>query len=426
MPARVVFALAALVWAACLQAQDYRVYVSDPPNFSLPPWQILKYDRDGRNPEVFIDQRLDWPHDILFLEEAGTVLISNFNSGRVERFDAGTGQHIDTFASGIPGPTRMKIGPDGLLYVLSASANARVKRYQLDGTFVDDFTNFGLPRCLGLAWDERGYLYVSSYDLQIVRVFDLDGVDGGNFVNTHLNGPANIWFDDSGDLLVLDYDAGVVARFDRDGRYQGDFIQGLAQAEGADFLPDGTLLIGNGGTGAVKSFTREGAFIEDFVTSGLGGLSQPAAVVVRIDEVAINAGMADAWFDPATNGQGFLITVFPDRAELFVAWFTYDTERPPDDVTAHLGEPGHRWLTAQGPFEGSTAELTVSLTRGGVFDSAQPPAVTDPDGYGTLKLEFLTCREGLVTYDIPSLGLDGEIPIRRIVEDNVALCEALR
>jgi len=426
MLTRIAIALAALVGAACLQAQDYQVYVSDTPNFGLPPWQILMYDRDGRNPEIFIDQHLDWPHDILFLEEAGTVLVSNFNSGRVERFDAETGQHIDTFASGIPGPTRMKIGPDGLLYVLSASANARVKRYQLDGAFVDDFTNLGLPRCLGLAWDDRGYLYVSSYDLQIVRLFDRDGIDRGNFVSTNLNGPANIWFDASGDLLVLDYDAGVVARFDQEGRYQGDFIQGLAQAEGVDFLPDGTILIGNGGTSAVKSFTAEGAFVEDFVTSGLGGLSQPSAVVVRVDEVNINPGMADAWFDPSTNGQGFLITVFPDREELFVAWFTYDTERPPDDVTAHLGEPGHRWLTAQGPFEGSTAELTVSLTRGGVFDSAQPPAETDPDSYGTLTLEFLTCNEGRVTYDIPSLGLAGEIPIQRIVEDNVTLCEALR
>jgi hypothetical protein len=30
-----------------------------------------------------------------------------------------------------------------------------------------------------------------------------------------------------------------------------------------------------------------------------------------------------------------------------------------------------------------------------------------------------------VTYEIPSLGLSGEIPIQRIVEDNVLLCEAL-
>jgi hypothetical protein len=149
-------------------------------------------------------------------------------------------------------------------------------------------------------------------------------------------------------------------------------------------------------------------------------------VVVRVDEVNINAGMNDAWYNPATDGQGFLIAVYPDRGELFLAWFTYDTERPPEDVSAILGEPGHRWLTAQGPFDGSRADLTVYLTQGGVFDSAEPPASTDQDGYGTMVLEFLTCNEARVSYAIPSLGLSGQIPIQRIVEDNVVLCEALR
>ena len=423
---RVFVFMCALVWAACVNAQDYQVYVSDAGNFSQPPWQILKYDQAGNNPEVFINQNLDWPHDILFLEETGTVLVSNFNSGNIERYDAETGQYIDTFTSGIPGPTRMKIGPDGLLYVLSASASARVKRYQLDGTFVDDFSNMDLPRCLGLDWDEQGNLYVSSYDLQIVRKFNTEGIDKGNFVSTHLTGPTNIWFDEDGDLLVVDYDAGVVARFDENGVYQGDFIQGLSQAEGVDFLPDGDILIGNGGTSAVKQFTPGGAFVEDFVTSQSGGLLQPNAVVVRVDEVQINPGMNDAWFDPATPGQGVFITVFPDQGQLFLAWFTFDTERPPEDVSAILGEPGHRWLTAQGPFSGSKAELTIYLTQGGVFDSAEPPATTDPDGYGTMMVQFFSCNAGRITYDIPSLGLRGEIPIQRIVEDNVTLCEALQ
>jgi len=33
-----------------------------------------------------------------------------------------------------------------------------------------------------------------------------------------------------------------------------------------------------------------------------------------------------------------------------MAWFTHDTERPDTGVEAILGEPGHRWLTAQGPY----------------------------------------------------------------------------
>jgi len=142
-------------------------------------------------------------------------------------------------------------------------------------------------------------------------------------------------------------------------------------------------------------------------------------------EFGINAGLNDAWFNLATNGQGFLIAVFPDIKQMFVAWFTYDTERPPEDVTAMLGEPGHRWLTAQGPYDGDTANLTIFVTAGGVFDAAEPKAVTDLEGDGTMTIEFAGCNEGLVNYSITSLGISGQIPIERIVLDNVALCEIL-
>jgi hypothetical protein len=43
-----------------------------------------------------------------------------------------------------------------------------------------------------------------------------------------------------------------------------------------------------------------------------------------------------------------------------------------------------------------------------------------------MTVEFLTCNEARISYDIPSLALAGEILAQRIVEDNVALCEALR
>ena len=152
-------------------------------------------------------------------------------------------------------------------------------------------------------------------------------------------------------------------------------------------------------------------------------------VTVSVTEPAemfhINSGLSDAWFSPATSGQGFLITVFPVRKEVFLAWFTYDTERPPDDVTALLGEPGHRWLTAQGPYDGDTATLTIFVTEGGVFNAAEPVVSTDLAGDGSMTIEFADCTEGLVHYEITSLGISGEIPIQRIVPDNVSLCEEL-
>jgi len=139
----------------------------------------------------------------------------------------------------------------------------------------------------------------------------------------------------------------------------------------------------------------------------------------------INIGLNDAWFDTTTSGQGFTITVYPELKRMFVAWFTFDTERPDEDVTAMLGAPGQRWLTAQGPYDGNTATLTIFVTEGGVFDSAQPPASTDQDGDGTLVIEFVDCLEALASYEITSLDISGEIVIERIVLDLVPFCELL-
>ena len=138
----------------------------------------------------------------------------------------------------------------------------------------------------------------------------------------------------------------------------------------------------------------------------------------------INAGLNDAWYNPETNGQGFLIVVWERIQTVFVAWFSYDVERPPDGTPAILGEPGHRWLTAQGSYEGDTANLDIYLTSGGVFDSADPPA-GPPVKDGTMQLRFNGCNAGTVRYDIPSARQSGEIPIERIVLDNVAACEAV-
>ena len=137
----------------------------------------------------------------------------------------------------------------------------------------------------------------------------------------------------------------------------------------------------------------------------------------------INAGLNDAWYNRATDGQGFLISVFEGTGVMFVAWFTYDTERPPEDVMAILGEPGHRWLTAQGTFSDNVATLDIYLTAGGVFDSGAPPVERTP--YGTMTITWADCNSAVLTYDIPSPGLMGEIPIERVVSENAALCEAL-
>jgi len=287
------FALSVLLFTSNAFSQDIEIYVSDAMNFSSPPWKILKFDENGENPEVFINDQLAWPQDILFLEDQNVVLISNLNSGRITKHNSTTGDYIEDFATGIAGPTRMKIGADSLLYVLQWSGNGKVRRYELDGTFVGEFTSVGVTQSIGIDWDDDGNLYVSSYGGASVRKFDTNGNDLDLFVNSNLAGPTNIWFDDNGDLLVIDYNGTAVKRFTSSGTFISNFITSLGSAEGVDFFPNGNILIGNGATHSVKMYDSNGVYIEDFIPNGSGGLVTPNAVVIRETNVSSVSGDDD-------------------------------------------------------------------------------------------------------------------------------------
>jgi len=417
--------LCLLIAVAPAFAQETEIFVSDAGNFDQPPWQILRFDENGGNPQLFTNQNLAWPQDIVFLDD-GTVLVSNLNSGRITKYDAETGAYIDDFASAIAGPTRMKIGPDNLLYVLQWQGNGLVRRYQLDGSFVDNFTAVKVSQSIGLDWDSSGNLYVSSYSDDTVRKFDTDGNDLGLFINSNLAGPTNIWFDDNGDLLVSDYDGTAIKRFSPTGVFLENFATGLSQSEGIALLDNGHILVGNGATSAVKEFDMDGNFVKDFIPSGSGGLIRPNAVVIRqpANTFIINAGLNDAWVSATAAFQGLFFTVYEDLGLFFLAWFTFDTVPPGMDAVATFGAADTRWVTGAGTYSGNSVTVNVELTSGGVFNAAQPMANQTP-GYGTITIVFNGCNEAKLTYNFPGLGLSGQMTLTRVVTDNVALCEAL-
>lgn len=147
-------------------------------------------------------------------------------------------------------------------------------------------------------------------------------------------------------------------------------------------------------------------------------------VVEDEQTVNINAGMSDSWYNAETVGQGFFIIVWEDLDQIFLSWFTFDTIRPPEGVIAELGDPGHRWLTAQGAYSGDTATLDIYETSGGVFDAAEPAAETDPVPIGSMLITWSDCSSAELLYDIPGQSLSGAMTLERIVPDNVPLCES--
>jgi hypothetical protein len=163
-----------------------------------------------------------------------------------------------------------------------------------------------------------------------------------------------------------------------------------------------------------------------FLERNGAGCNSVRQILLGIDRFTINPGLNDAWFSPENTGQGFLVTLLPDARTIFLAWFTFDTGRPPEGTTAQLGDAGHRWLTAQGPYDPNQPEvwLDVFLTQGGLFDRAEPaPETGEPIGY--MRIWWDECENAWLSYNLSGLGLNGSMAIRRIVPDNVALCEAL-
>jgi hypothetical protein len=140
----------------------------------------------------------------------------------------------------------------------------------------------------------------------------------------------------------------------------------------------------------------------------------------------INPGLNDAWYYEPTDGQGFFITVFPDLNKVSLAWFTYDTELPPIDATANLSDPGHRWMTAIGLIDGNQSVMDIDITSNGIFDTTTEIEHTDPPGSdGSIILTFDSCNSATIEYDITSINRQGIIPIKRVADDNIVICEAL-
>ena len=138
----------------------------------------------------------------------------------------------------------------------------------------------------------------------------------------------------------------------------------------------------------------------------------------------INAGLNDAWVSADAPFQGMFVTVFPVLKLMFLAWFTFDSQQPPEDALATFGAADQRWVTALGFYDGNRVEMAAELTTGGKFNSSVPLPEQDTE-YGTINVEFINCENGIVEFDFPSAGESGSFNIQRVVDSNVALCETL-
>ncbi|MEZ6134949.1 MAG: NHL repeat-containing protein [Pirellulaceae bacterium] len=253
----------------------------------------------------------------LVSESRADLLVSNFDTDSVLRFDDRTGRFIDVFISGggLDGPRGLATGPDGNIYV-SSQLNNRILRYDgRSGAFMDTFIASGLDFQTDLAFGQDGNLYVADgtqierYSGQTgaalgrVSTVDAEGLafhtDGRLFASglqrvyqitpferefgrgghDGIFGPRGIDIGPDGLLYLSSQNSQEIKRFDPNTRsFVDDFIgagaNGVFNPQGLRFGPDGALYVADDGTNSIRKFSAStGAFEGDFASGG--GLSSP-------------------------------------------------------------------------------------------------------------------------------------------------------
>ena len=131
----------------------------------------------------------------------------------------------------------------------------------------------------------------------------------------------------------------------------------------------------------------------------------------------INQGLSGGWFEPATTGQGLYLEVYPPRSLVHLGWFTY---LPATEIEDPGAPASQRWYTALGEYQGTSATLVVYQTTGGRFDLPQASQTVE---VGEMRLEFESCDQATMEYEIPGENLVGEFQLVRLARS--ALCEQL-
>lgn len=226
---------------------------------------------------------LSAPQDILLIN--GKLLVTGRFNEDILFYDGITGNFIGNFSSGysLDNPTKMTLGPDSLLYISQwGQTNSKVVRFRPeDGTFVDEFTSINVNAGMGHTWDANGNLYVASFGSSVIKKFDTNGVFIEDFINSNpLSGPIDIWFsEDYSSLFVSNWNTNSVLQYNgTTGNFESTFIsQGLGNAEGITFGPDGLIYLCDRTNNRVNRYNNDGSFIDIFAIGG--GLNTPNSLI---------------------------------------------------------------------------------------------------------------------------------------------------
>jgi sugar lactone lactonase YvrE len=281
---------------------------------------------------------------------------------------------VERFADGLYGASGNAVGPRGHLFQSSFHGNY-VSRISRTGE-VERWVEEGLSGPVGIAVDAAGNLFVCNCSAGTISKVGVDRVARTFAESELLACPNGITFDDRGDLYVVSFNSTIVVRITPDGE-----VSRFADIPGAG--GNGHITFARGGFYVTKfrgnqvfRVGRDGAYRVVAGTGQPGELDGPAltATFTRPNGIAMDATGTTLWVNDLESGVGggvgpsvvvlrrIRIVSLTDVLEavpaaggvqgLREAYDLYRRERPDDDSATEAGTLAFRWMSTGRVAEG--------------------------------------------------------------------------